>query len=161
MPLIFWWETKHRAPSYFLGLCLPRGAPFPLPTFSGSSQRLWEGCHLGGGFLTRKNSRVIHLPRRSSTSPTRCPGACVIPAGTVRGLSVATPWLPGSFINEVCLKGSYNLPVICCIFFFFPNLPGYWGECEGLDTNELALCPCLCFSFPTDLRIRGGMLDCE
>lgn len=68
-------------------------------------------------FFNKKNSRVIHLPRRISTSPTRCPGACVIPAGTVGGLSVTTPWLPGSFINEVCLKGSYNLPVICCIFF--------------------------------------------
>lgn len=33
---IFWWEVKSRAPSFFLRWCLPRGTPFPLPTFSGS-----------------------------------------------------------------------------------------------------------------------------
>lgn len=46
----------------------------------------------------------------------------------VRGLSVITPWLPGSFINEVCLIGSYNLPVICCNFFSFQIYLGVGGS---------------------------------
>lgn len=44
VPLIFWWEAKPRAPSFFSVLASS------LPTLSGSNQHLWEGCHLGGIF---------------------------------------------------------------------------------------------------------------
>ena len=131
------------------GCVCPGGLPFPSPPSLGAVSTCGKFATLVE-FFNKENSRVIHLCTQSNTSPTRDVMACASSKpDAVRGPSrdYTSAWLPGSFINEVRLMGSYNLPAICCylITFFFSNLSGSWVY-ESLETNEIALCPCLSIS---------------
>lgn len=63
VPPIFSGGDKAQSPILLPRVVSAPGAPFPLPTFSGSSQRLWEGC-LGGGFFNKKEFKGDSSTRR-------------------------------------------------------------------------------------------------